>query len=450
MATDLYGIRVLSVDLDRREVEFRVFAVYYDTGSRTHAVLPVDDPAFFLRALWHEGRKQQPIGEAIGVERFQDREWMVKHARWFVEQVERTAVRNDPPADGTWARLKDFYYERSGGWGDEDLLVQGAYVVRVTDRAWIEHLEPLQAWGDVFYPMDADRPAIEDLPHVPNVHDPIVLDPFRGGTPYRLAFSDDGRYLAVGSYQDDLAVYDCADWSAQIATPGEPVFLPRVTWLPGRHVVVLTDLDEDVAEQAAYDVDARTFVEVPPQLWQSRSRTGLHRVTHHFIRGVAFLVENGTPVPVRGLEDPRIDGVDMEINDVAFTADETRLYIAGNKMGVLVADPATATIVDAIPDSPHSARLLALHPNGEYLAVVRSQHRNLWELPGPELCIRRLSDGAVILNHWPGDHITSIDWSPDGRWLAIGLEVDENQNELRIFPVGLPSEPPGDLLSGKD
>jgi WD40 repeat protein len=259
---------------------------------------------------------------------------------------------------------------------------------------------------------------------------------------YRLAFSDDSRFLAVASYQDDLAVYDCADWSKHLVTPKDRIFLPRVTWLPGQHVVVLTDLDTDEPEQIAYDVDARTFTEVPLQPWQRRSRTGLHRVTYEFVRGVNFLIEGGDPVPVSEIEH-------LEIGDTDFTPDETRLYIAGRKMGVLVVDPATATIVDAVPDNPHTVRLLALHPNGEYLAVVRGEYRNLWEQPGPELCVRRLSDGAVILNHWPGSHITGIDWSPDGRWLAMGLEVDDNQNELRIIPIGLPAEPPADLLAGR-
>lgn len=259
MATDLYEIRVLAVDLDRREVEFRVFVVYYDTGSRTHAALPVDDPAFFLRALWHEGRQQHPIGDAIRVEQFNDREWMVKHARWFVEQVERTAVRNDPPSDETWAQLKDFYYERSGGWADEDLLVQADYVVRFTDRAWIEHLEPLQDWGDLFYPLDADRPDAEDLPRVPNPHRRVTRKPFKRAAPSVIVFSDDSRFLAVTAADGkETVVYGSDGWSEHERLRHHPLWTSSPDSPDGGYLVEIGEVNHDpYAEEAGDEVVVR-------------------------------------------------------------------------------------------------------------------------------------------------------------------------------------------------
>ncbi|MEU6267096.1 hypothetical protein [Saccharopolyspora shandongensis] len=145
MSTDMFGVRVRDVDPDRREVRFQVLVVYYDVEARAYLLPPEQDPGFFLSLIWESGRWEHLIGETVSVDRILDPKWLAQHARWFVKHVERTGVENDPPA--SWAKLKDFYYERDGGWVDEDLLVQAEFLVRVTDPAWIEHLEPGDAWG---------------------------------------------------------------------------------------------------------------------------------------------------------------------------------------------------------------------------------------------------------------------------------------------------------------
>ncbi|RCV47887.1 hypothetical protein [Marinitenerispora sediminis] len=139
-------------------MRFRVFVVYYETSARTYLPLPERDPGFFL-------------------------------------------------------------YERSGGWADEDVLVRADDIVRVTDPAWIGHLAPGDAWGTTMYPLDADSPSSEDLPHVPDVHAPTVLRPFGTGGTQRLAFSADARFLAVEGEEDEVEVYDCADWSEYARLP---------------------------------------------------------------------------------------------------------------------------------------------------------------------------------------------------------------------------------------
>ncbi|MGR6998003.1 hypothetical protein ACU686_07715 [Yinghuangia aomiensis] len=50
MSTDIYGVRVLDVDPKELRVRFKVFAVYYDTGSETFPPVP-DDSAFFFFLL---------------------------------------------------------------------------------------------------------------------------------------------------------------------------------------------------------------------------------------------------------------------------------------------------------------------------------------------------------------------------------------------------------------
>ncbi|MEV0698417.1 hypothetical protein AB0I53_10910 [Saccharopolyspora sp. NPDC050389] len=290
MSTDVFGARVLDVDLDRREVRFRVFVVYYETSGRSYLAPPVRDPGFFLGLLWESGRWEHPIGEVIESAQILDRAWVAEHARWFVAHVERTAVANQPPSEEGWGHLKDFYYERDGQWADEEWLVQADYAVRVTDPAWIQHLRPGVAWGSTQLPINADSLRPEDVPLVPNVHNPLVLRPFGSDTSTQLAFSDDSRFLAVVGWDAEVVVYDCADWSEHRRFTLEH---GRLTWVPGRHVVVRTNWLPSTPTQSAYDVDTGVVVEVPMERGEVRSRTGAHRIDFGLAPGVDFLIDGG-------------------------------------------------------------------------------------------------------------------------------------------------------------
>lgn len=442
MATDLYGIRVLGVDLERREVEFRVFVVYYETADRTYMPLPDAEPGFFLCLLWGTGQQDQPIGRAVSMDQALDRPWVAKHARWFVERVEQTGVRNDPPTGEAWDRLADFYYEEDGRWEDEQLLVQGDYVVRVTDSAWIEHLKPGQAWGETFYPMDADRPRPEELPRLPNVHEPVLVVPFDNEEPSALAFSDDGRFLAVRAFEPEVVVYDCADWSEHDRfTVADELITARMDWSPGRHILVHTELDEHL--QSAYDADTRTQVEIPFEPGTVRSRTGRYRARVPEGSGLVLLTEGSDPVPV--------PGIDVVILAAAFAPDESRLYAAGRGTEIFVIDPATGAVVDTIAEAGMEMTGVTVSPDGAYLATVADSLVNRSAEKGHEVCVRRLSDGEVILRHWPGVDLHCIAWSPDGSRLVISHGYGAGADgEIRLLPIGLPSEPPADLLPAKE
>ncbi|MGW4500313.1 WD40 repeat domain-containing protein [Micromonospora sp. NPDC004336] len=443
MSTDLYGVRVLGVDPERREAEFRVFVVHYETASREYYEPPEHDPGFFLCLMWGRSGPEHPIHRVVSIDQALDRAWVAEHARWFVEHVERTAIRNHPPADEAWEELADFYYEDEG-WENEHLLVQADYVVRFTDSAWIEHVKPGQSWGETFTPMDADCPRAEELPHVPNVHEPIILRPFEEAAPSEIAFSDDGRFLAVKGAEAELVIYDCADWSehARLAVERQ-VITPRLAWVPGRHTVVLTEVELGELEQTAYDVDAGAFVDAPVELGTTRSRTGRHRVQFGDGEGIGLLAGDGDPVPVRGVEPVTIVTAD-------FTADESRLFAAGWEH-LYVIDPAAGAVLETVvhPEQEQTQRL-AVSPDGAYLVMCLSGSGGLWSEEGDEVRVRRLSDGKVVVRHWPGHEVTDARWSPDGRWLALALEHDSGEGELRIVPVGMPAEPPADLFAAPD
>jgi WD40 repeat protein len=55
---------------------------------------------------------------------------------------------------------------------------------------------------------------------------------------------------------------------------------------------------------------------------------------------------------------------------------------------------------------------LALAPDGKRFAVAQS-HEDFWKVS-----VHDAGTGAVLLSHGCVDFVTSLDWSPDGRWIA--------------------------------
>ncbi|GAB3441495.1 hypothetical protein GCM10027570_07750 [Streptomonospora sediminis] len=151
MSTDLFGVRVLGVEPERRLLRLRVFVVYYEPAWGTH-LLP-DDPSFFFRVLWEgaeehgTGGTAKPLTDLVDIGEFLDQDWVDTHTRRFVARVDRVATRNHPLDAEAWNRLDTFYYERDGRWQDEHLLAQGDYEVEVTDSRWLEGLYSGAAWG---------------------------------------------------------------------------------------------------------------------------------------------------------------------------------------------------------------------------------------------------------------------------------------------------------------
>ncbi|MCA2175919.1 hypothetical protein LDL08_06975 [Nonomuraea glycinis] len=439
---------MLALEPERRKVTFEVFVVYYDTHAKTYPPLP-DEPGFFLHVLWQQGRWEHPLGEAITVDQILNDEWVNLHSRWFIENIERTSTANHPPQDEDFERLYDFYYERPGGWKDEELLVQAEYEVHVTDPRWLEQLSVGDAWGTAAYPMAADDVRYEEAAYVPDLRNAVTLMPFEGrskeaGTPGGLAFSDDGRYLAVASDKDGLLIYNTDDWTEHADVDGVRIGLfPQLVWVPGEHVVALTAFQGD--GQWAYDVAARASVDVPRQPGKARSRTGRYRVDYgegYWLD--AFVSDSGIAegvVPV-GADDP-----EFTVESAAFTADESRLFVAGMGANIHVLDPSTVSIVGTIADVGEGVKGLAVSPDGAYVAATVDTNR-YYEPSEHELCVWRITDHKIITRRRGGIYGGPLAWSPDGRWLAANVttDVDGYGGETRIFPIGLPADPPAGLF----
>ena len=119
MSTDLYGVRVLEVDPDASRLRLRVFVVYYDTQYEYHQPVP-DDRSFFVRVLCD----RDALGDDIDSESRFDEKYIDSNAFRFVDRFEELERRNFPVE--SYESLADFYYERSGGWENEEQLVQAS------------------------------------------------------------------------------------------------------------------------------------------------------------------------------------------------------------------------------------------------------------------------------------------------------------------------------------
>lgn len=459
MSTDIYGVRVLDVDPKELRVRFKVFAVYYDTGSRTCPPVP-DDPGFFFFLLWEAAQphapmdQRAPLGRMFEVDTMLDYAWVDANARRFVSRIERVATANHPPTPGQWERLHDFYYERGGSWKDEDLLVQFDYDVWVTDARCMETLAPGDAWATTIFPMNADTWTAEDAPHIPDLADPVRrISPFAGKKGdfkhqhvQDLVFSDDGKYLAASSWDGLVWVYDTADWSEVAHASAGDWIVAMPMWVPGEHVLTVKSYskldDPDPAEQWAFDVRTRQETTAPYQFGHLRSHDGVHRITPNGGGEGGYDLHATDTLPQRTISHA---GEWDPIQCKAFSADGSRLFL-GAQQNLYVVDPVTAQVVGKVIDASERLFRLASSPDGAYLAAA-SFSRKLGYL-GPfgeerphELCIWRTADRRIVLGRQMETYVGALAWSPDGRRLVAALEPCDDsfangQTEFAVFAMG--------------
>jgi hypothetical protein len=141
-----YGVRVLAPGSRPAACEIRMFVVDYDVERWCHAELP-GDAGFFLSLLWQSADDRGgSLADFFTWRKPENDGWLAVNTRWFVESVERVAVRNHPLHDEGWEHIgalqQEGIHQRDNGWPDEDRLVRADYEVQVTDARWLEHLRP--------------------------------------------------------------------------------------------------------------------------------------------------------------------------------------------------------------------------------------------------------------------------------------------------------------------
>ncbi|WP_405614960.1 WD40 repeat domain-containing protein [Streptomyces sp. NBC_01508] len=469
--SDLYGVRVLAIDPPHRRVRMRVTVIHPDVSL-------ADDASFFLRVFSEIARDDAPLGLAVTQDRCLDEAWVDTNTRWFVESVERIATRNYSVAEET-KETEDTKEDEDDPDDDEEYIVgypwenglrfdemppkaaaellraeesrMGAdYDVTVTDPRWIEHLTAGSWWRTASYDTRADQLLAGEAPAIPDLRHPAaVLKPFSGdNAPYHLAFSDDGRFLAVTCESPgELVVYDTFDRRECLrASHGDDYTSPWLMWVPGEPVITLRH-HEEMLPQLAYDAVSGAPVEAPAQTGRVRSATGRYRTSYASGPAVALLSQSGddrvvplVPVGEGGDDTERVDPYE----GVAFSADESKMFVASGSR-VHVMDPADGRTLEVIENEGIEIRSLRVSPDGDYLAISGYSG----EL---KVIIRRVSDHRAVTSHhiggdWYPLQKYEMAWSPDGRWLAANLKFvtarsdwESKGGETRIFPVGLPTE----------
>jgi len=438
--TDLYGVRVLSLDEQRRRARLRVVVLYYDTEA-PYDCLP-DDPSFFLRVL-HNGR----LGELVTTEEIHDESWVDANTRWFIESVERVATRNHPFMDEHYDRLIEAGGGRRGeGWSNEHLRAQADYDVVVTDPQWIEHLSSGDEWRDACYATVADFPRPGEHAFLPDLSEAAaVLKPFKSTEPSQLAFSDDGRYLAITGAWGPFAVVDTADWSERVRGDRDDYLSPTLMWVPGRHVITLRHAEE-LLPQLAFDAVTGEPVEAPAQVGNVRSPRGRHRALLTVEPSVRLVSESGDDrvVPV-GPADA--DSWVEVYATVSFSADDSLMAAAVRDTSVAyVLDPTDGRTVATIENGAN-IQSMRLSPDGAFLAI--SARSCSWL----EVTIRRVADQGLVARRrmarrqYPRQDLPFA-WSPDGRWFAVNVPTSDERGETHVFPIGMPAEPPARFAPG--
>jgi len=217
MSTDLYGIRILATDRAARRVRMRVFVVYYDVAYTSHQPVPTDR-SFFVRVLCDK----EALGDDISEDDRFDEAFIDANAFLYVDRFVELERRNEPVTD--WSSFSDFYYERGGGWVDEDQLVQADYDVFVTKPEYVDAMVVGDSWGTTSYETSSDDLTMADHPHIPDFADVRRFVPFPGteqeaSAARRLAFSPDGRLLLVSSDAGGFAVFDVASLERVLYVP---------------------------------------------------------------------------------------------------------------------------------------------------------------------------------------------------------------------------------------
>jgi WD40 repeat protein len=259
---------------------------------------------------------------------------------------------------------------------------------------------------------------------------PIFVASTPGEKILALAWSPDGRYLAVGS--NLIQVIDPASgrqlWSYSadypyLADPGQPTRTTALAWSPdGRHLAMATR-----------HLDKRCFVNI----WNVQSRAPGHSFPDTLCAGsissISWSSDNRYVASADGQQIQAWDaqsGYGIFQHTISAATTVSWSPSATNAGELAFADHGTSEIwnvwtdqlVHSYSSTPNG--VLAWAPDGEYLATA-SGHR---------VIIYDVHDGLPVYIYTGQAHaIASLVWSPDGESLASGeSEIGEN-NTARVW-----------------
>lgn len=406
VSTDLYGIRVLDLDRERGRLRLRVFVVYYDTGYASHQPIP-SDRSFFVRVLCDK----DALGDDISPDERFDEAYVDANAFRFVERFVELERRNEPVVD--WSTFSDFYYEREGGWVDEDRLVQADYDVFVTEPRYLEPFRVGDSWGTTAYETRADGLSLADYPALPDFTDVRSFRPFpdapgEESTATKLLFSADGERLLVGDGEGGFGVFRVADGERLLHVRNAGGWQLNPGWTADGRIA-----GWDGQAWQAWTLDGQGPTRLEQCFGVAGDSSGQRFVTWPVEEVLRITdVEGRTLYECEGVPDLVIcAGWDATLSICA-------LGVEGSPVRIVELGSGTSRELSA----PHH-RGLALSPDAAYLAIASSR----------SVEIVRASKGEPLRRHaFAAGYGTGVAWSPDGTLLAT-TATNEHGYDSRVF-----------------
>jgi WD40 repeat protein/serine/threonine protein kinase len=202
------------------------------------------------------------------------------------------------------------------------------------------------------------------------------------------AFHPDGRWVASGTQDGKVTVWDAATSQDVFAFPAHEDVVTSVAFSPDGRFLATTSLDHTV------------------KVWEFDLQGGTYSLLH-------TLPEH---------ED--------KVQTVAFSPDSQCLASAGNDRNVRIWDAASGRQILVLP--PGHTRLVwcvAYSPDGKYLATASGDKTvKIWDA-------RTGREMRTLLGH--STHVWSVCFSPDGRWLASTAGIStKTDGEIIIWDAG--------------
>jgi hypothetical protein len=410
MSTDLYGVRVLEVDPDASRLRLRVFVVYYDTQYEYHQPVP-DDRSFFVRILCD----RDALGDDIDSESRFDEKYIDSNAFRFVDRFEELERRNFPVE--SYESLADFYYERSGGWENEEQLVQADYDVFVTRSEYLAPFEVGDSWGTTSYQTDSDALTLEDYPHVPDFHDLVRnFEPFSDWEQEetvvsRMSFSHDGSKLLVVNGEGGFRIYDTStsEWPLLFEEPPMNNYLAEPGWTHDGRIAYSAGLDF-----IALNFETKEHEEFAP-FGASSSSDGKRFLSRQY-DGTHLQLFDERGEELFALELPQESMVWADFDN---SGQRGVIAVENTRMFALDLD------ADTIKNLEHDRiNALSVSPDGRY--VLTSDYHSTFK-------VIRIEDDLVVRQWRVQNEIpTAVAWSPAGDIVATSYTQTNGLNS-RVF-----------------
>ncbi len=237
-----------------------------------------------------------------------------------------------------------------------------------------------------------------------------------------VSWHPDGTYLASGSLNNDVYIYDTSTWNLEETLTDATSHVRSVSWHPDGTYLASGSSDTDV-----YIYDTSTW-----NLEETLTDAGNYVYSVSWHPDGTYLASGSSDDDVRiydtstwNLEETLTDSTST-VFSVSWHPDGTYLASGSGTNDVYIYDTSTWNLEETLTDATGNVVSVSWHPDGTYLASgswdddVRIYDTSTWNLE------ETLTDAT--------SQVRSVSWHPDGTYLASG-SIDDNVY-IYIVPTG--------------